>query len=79
MDWEHILSLAAPTAVQIITSLSNAIQANPKSCQKAVATAGKIYKMLGAESALDHYTNYDGRDLTETTLEVADEWFERWL
>jgi len=79
VDWEHILALAAPTAVQIITSLSNSMHANPKSCQKAVATAGKIYKMLGAESALDHYTNYDGRDLTETTLEVADEWFERWL
>lgn len=79
LDWEHILALAAPTAVQVITSLSNSIHTNPKSCQKAVTLAGKIYKLLGAQSALDLYTHHDGEDFTPETLDVADEWFERWL
>lgn len=78
-DWEHILALAAPTPVQVITSMSNAIHENPKSCQKAITIAAKIYKLLGAQSALDHYMHHDGHVITPETLEVADEWFERWL
>jgi len=78
-DWEHILALAAPTPVQIITSVSNAQHSNPKSCQKAVTLASKIYKLLGAPGALDHFTHHDGHTVTPETLEVADEWFERWL
>lgn len=78
-DWEHILALAAPTPVQIITSLSNAIHDNPKSCQKAVTSAAKIYKLLGAPGAIDHFTHHDGHTIAPETIEVADEWFERWL
>ncbi|MCK5862524.1 MAG: acetylxylan esterase [Candidatus Hydrogenedentes bacterium] len=78
-DWEHILSLIVPTPVQIITSVSNSLHNNPKSCQKAVKIASKIYKLLGASSALDCYPHYDGHVVTSETLEVADEWFERWL
>ncbi len=78
-DWEHILALAAPTALQVITSLSESVHANPKSCQKAVTQAGKVYKLLGAQSALNHYTHHDGDEVTPETLEVADDWFERWL
>ncbi len=78
-DWEHILALAAPTPVQVITSISNAVHDNPKSCQKAVNLAAKVYKLLGAPSALDHFTHYDGHTIAPETLEVADEWFERWL
>jgi dienelactone hydrolase len=78
-DWEHILALAAPTPVQLITSLSNALHDNPKSCQKAVTSAAKIYKLLGAPGAMDHFTHHDGHNITPETLEVADEWFERWL
>jgi len=78
-DWEHILALATPTPVQIITSVSNSVHENPKSCQKAVSLASRIYKLLGAPSALDHFTHHDGYTVAPETLEVADEWFERWL
>lgn len=78
-DWEHILALAAPTPVQLITSLSNSVHDNPKSCQKAVSSAAKIYKLLGAPGAIDHFTHHDGHAVAPETLEVADEWFERWL
>lgn len=78
-DWEHIIALAAPTPVQIITSLSNALHDNPKSCVKAVNAAEKVYKLLGAPGALDHFTHHDGYTVVPETIEVADEWFERWL
>lgn len=78
-DWEHILALAAPTPVQIITSASKSLHDNPKSCQKAINQAGKIYKLLGAPGALDHFTHHDGHTIAPETTEVADEWFERWL
>jgi dienelactone hydrolase len=78
-DWEHILALAAPTPVQVITTSSNALHDKPKSCQKAVAGASKIYKLLGASDALDHFTHHDGHTVAPETIEIADEWFERWL
>ena len=78
-DWEHILALAAPTPVQVITSTSNALHDKPKSCQKAVNSAAKIYKLLGASDAIDHFTHHDGHTIAPETMEVADEWFERWL
>ncbi len=78
-DWEHILALAAPTPVQVITSVSKSLHGNPKSCQKAVTLAEKVYKLLGAPGALDHFMHHDGHAVSLETLEVADEWFERWL
>lgn len=78
-DWEHILALAAPTPVQVITSVSESLHNNPKSCKKAVILASKIYKLLGASGALDFFPHHDGHTVTAETLEVADEWFERWL
>jgi dienelactone hydrolase len=78
-DWEHILSLAAPSAVLVVTSLMDAQFANPKSCQKAVTQTKKVYKLLGADAALDHFCHHDGHRVTPETLEVADEWFDRWL
>lgn len=78
-DWEHILALAAPTPVQIITSQTNSLHDNPRSCQKAVVSASKIYKLLGAPGAIDHFTHHDGHNVAPETIEVADEWFERWL
>ena len=78
-DWEHIFALAAPTPVQIITSVSKSLHNNPNSCQKAISTAAKIYKLLGAPGAIDHYTHHDGHAVSSATTEVADEWFERWL
>lgn len=78
-DWEHIIALAAPSAVLILNSLSDSFFSNPRSSQKAVTNASKIYKLLGATAALDHFGHHDGHRLTPETLEAADEWFERWL
>ena len=78
-DWEHILALAAPTPVQVITAIFDTLHDNPKSCQKALNSAAKIYKLLGAPGAIDHFTHHDGHTVAPETVEVADEWFERWL
>ncbi|HEX71908.1 MAG TPA: hypothetical protein ENN65_01125 [Candidatus Hydrogenedentes bacterium] len=78
-DWEHILAMAAPSPTLIITALSDSEYANPRSCQKAVTMAAKVYKLLGAPNALDFYGHHDGHRITLEALEVADEWFERWL
>lgn len=78
-DWEHILALAAPSAVLVLYSLSNALYSNPKSCEKAVTLASKVYKLLGAPSAIDQFGHHDGARVSPETMEVADEWFERWL
>jgi len=78
-DWEHILALAAPTATLIIASLYESARSNPKSCQKAVTLASRVYKLLGASSAIDHYAHHDGHRVTPETLEIVDEWFERWV
>lgn len=78
-DWEHILALAAPSALLIINSLADSKFHNPKSSQKAVSIASNVYKLLGASGALDHFGHYDGHRVTPQTLEIADDWFERWL
>jgi dienelactone hydrolase len=78
-DWEHLLALAAPSPTLVITALTDSEFSNPRSCQKSVTMASKVYKLLGAPSALDHYGHHDGHRITPETLEVADEWFERWL
>ena len=76
-DWEHILALAAPTATLAITP--NAVHANPKSCQKAVRLADRIYKLLGAQGALDQYWYATREPFTHESREAADDWLERWL
>jgi len=78
-DWEHILALAAPTPSLVIASLSDSKLSNPKSCQKAVTLASRVYKLLGASSAIDHFAHHDGHRVSPETLEIVDEWFERWL
>lgn len=78
-DWEHVLALAAPTPTLLITALNDAKLLNTKSCQKAKDAAGHIYRMLGRDDALEHYTHSDGRTLTVDALDAADSWFERWL
>jgi dienelactone hydrolase len=78
-DWEHIIALAAPSPILVITSLSDSAYANPKSCQKAMTLAGQVYKVLGASNALYHYTHHDGDRVAPETMEIVDDWFERWL
>lgn len=79
-DWEHILALAAPSPTLVVTALSDTPFSNPKSCEKAVSAAGRVYKLLGAHSAIDHYGHNGGfNGFPRDAIEVADEWFERWL
>ena len=79
-DWEHILALVAPSPTLVITSNSDTPFSNPKSCEKAVSAASRIYKLLGAQSAIEHFPHTDGyNNFSRETLEVTDEWFERWL
>jgi dienelactone hydrolase len=78
-DWEHVIAMAAPSATLIISTLSDAQLPNPRSCQKATTLARKVYKLLGAGGAIDHYGHHDGHRITPETLELADDWFERWL
>jgi dienelactone hydrolase len=78
-DWEHVLALAAPTPTLLVTSLKDEKLSNTKSCQKAADAAKNVYRMLGAEKALENWTHSDGRTLTIEALDTADTWFERWL
>ncbi|MBI1318178.1 MAG: hypothetical protein GC168_04395 [Candidatus Hydrogenedens sp.] len=78
-DWEHLLAMAAPSPTLILNNTQDSVYTNPKSCERAVKAAQHIYKILGAGGALDYYAHTDGHTLTEPTLELADEWFERWL
>lgn len=78
-DWEHILSLGAPCPTLVMSSLEEDTFSNPKSCETAVAEAAKIYKILGAALAAEHHGHPEGDELTPEVLELADDWFERWL
>ncbi|HOD49605.1 MAG TPA: dienelactone hydrolase family protein [Candidatus Hydrogenedentes bacterium] len=78
-DWEHILALAAPTPTLLITALNDEKLSNTKSCQKAADAARNVYRMLGAENAIENWTHARGRSLTVEALDAADAWFERWI
>lgn len=78
-DWEHILALCAPSPTLVITALNDSVVLNTASCDKAHRDAGKIYELLGAPDALCHHMHRDGHCVTPETLQMADEWFERWL
>ena len=78
-DWEHILALLAPSPTLIVTALNDPIHSNTKSCEKAVQLASTVYKLLGAPEALGHFMHEGGHRMMPEVLEVADEWFERWL
>ncbi|MCP4644576.1 MAG: hypothetical protein GY851_29295 [bacterium] len=78
-DWEHVLAMAAPSPILLLTALNDDILAKTKSCGKAAKLAGKIYEFLGESDALCNHEHKDGRCLTPETLALADEWFERWL
>ncbi|MDZ4861672.1 MAG: prolyl oligopeptidase family serine peptidase [Candidatus Hydrogenedentes bacterium] len=78
-DWEHLLALVAPCPTLVITSLTDEVLSNTKSCEKAVKAAKTIYKHLGASEALAQYVHSAGHGMTVEALEQADDWFERWL
>lgn len=78
-DWEHVLAMAAPTPILLLTALNDPELAKTKSCAKAVKAARHVYGLLGEERALEEIAHSDGRRLTPAMLDQADEWFERWL
>lgn len=78
-DWEHIMALAAPSPTLVMAGLNDPEFPNGKSCEKAVQLASSVYRILGASEALNLYTHNDGHRMTHEALEIADEWFERWL
>jgi len=78
-DWEHVLALMAPSPTCVITALNDDTLPATKSCDKAVRQAKQVYRLLGASDALSHFEHEDGHRMTPEILEVADDWFERWL
>lgn len=78
-DWEHILALCAPSPTLIATALNDDVLSNTKSCEKAIASVSGLYRLLGAADAIEGLSHNSGRQLTPEILEVADDWFDRWL
>jgi dienelactone hydrolase len=78
-DWEHLLAMAAPSAVMVITAMGGSPHANPESCAEAVEQVEKLYKYFGAPRAIEHFDHDDGHQMTYEGLDMADDWFERWL
>ncbi|MDQ1255532.1 MAG: hypothetical protein QG656_124 [Candidatus Hydrogenedentes bacterium] len=78
-DWEHLLALAAPSPMLVIAALNDPVLSSPQSCEKAVRKARKVYGLLGASEVIECFTHRDGRRLAPEALEMADNWFERWL
>lgn len=78
-DWEHVLGLAAPSPMLVVTALNDDQMPNPKSCEKAAKAVKKVYKFLGAAEAIDTFSHRGGHTVPEEARDKADEWFERWL
>ena len=78
-DWEHLMAMAAPSAILVITAMTDAAVSNPESCADAVSQAARLYKYFGAPQAIEHFSHDDGHQVTFETLDMADDWFERWL
>ena len=78
-DWEHIVALAAPSPTLLITALNDDRLPGSKSCEDALKLASSIYKLLGAQEALDILVHNDGHRMTADSLQWADEWLERWI
>jgi len=78
-EWDQVLAMLAPSPTLLITSLNDEVLSNTKSCDKAVTRAKKVYKLLGAEHAIENFNHRAGHTITPEAMEAADEWFERWI
>jgi len=78
-DWEHILAMVAPSPTLLIAARNDEVYGNSRSCEKAVKMAQTVYRLLGAQDALEIHTHDDGHRMTPESLRAADEWLERWL
>ena len=68
LDWEHLLALCAPSPMLLFAASNDPVLSNPKSAEKAAKKVQPIYALLGA-----------GHAVTREVMDLADEWFERWL
>lgn len=79
LDWEHILAIMAPSPVLLLTNRADSGSARSRSCEKAVQMARSVYSLLGEDGAIQH-KDFEGEgSFTQEALELADEWFERWV
>lgn len=78
-DWEHVLAMAAPSPILLMSSNDACEGTNPESVAVAVSRAQHVYRLLAKGDALA-CRDYDPivAPLSET-VEVANDWFERWL
>ena len=79
LDWEHIIALAAPTPLLLITALNDDKLANTASCDTIVEAARPIYRALAASRAISNVTHKKGHTFPNEALAQADEWFDSWL
>jgi dienelactone hydrolase len=78
-DWEHILALIAPSPTLLITPENEELLSSPSSCGKAVADAQRVFAKLGAKQAIENSVHPGVESLPIDQLDLADEWFDRWL
>ena len=79
IDWEHILALVAPSPTLLITPENEELLSSPSSCDTAAEEARCVYAKLGAKKALENSTHPGYESLPLDQLDLADEWFDRWL
>jgi dienelactone hydrolase len=79
LDWEHVLALAAPTPVLIVTALNDDQLDNTRSCETAVKMAQPVYYALAAGNAVQNVTHKKGHTFPREAASQVDEWFDRWL
>ncbi len=78
-DWEHILALIAPSPTLLIAALNDSCFSNTASCESAIEKVRDVYQSLGASEAIGSFVHNDGHRMTTESLEVADDWLDRWL
>ncbi|HIA46457.1 MAG TPA: hypothetical protein EYN96_00460 [Candidatus Hydrogenedentes bacterium] len=79
IDWEHILALSAPSPTLLITPQNEDLLSSPSSCGIAAEHAQLVYAKLGAGHALENCIHPGDESLPTDQMDLADEWFDRWL
>lgn len=78
-DWEHVLAMAAPSAMLLATALNDDVLSGTSSCGEALKLAQNVYKVLGVSGAVENFSHKGGCSMNMEALVAADEWFDRWL
>lgn len=78
-DWEHILAMIAPSPTLLITPKNEDLLSSPTSCGVAVDEARHVFAQLGARDALVNSVHPGTESVPVDQLDLAEEWFDRWL